>query len=251
MARTSASAYQHRCSNARACGGGSPRSAPPGSGPRRVSRARPSRSSPPRRGGWVGGGNEGIGVRPRKGGASASASASHSSDRAAKLGCSSGGAPRPRAALASWFQPPRSLRWRAVSKCSLRRSSASQYVASSSRFTAAVLSGDLAAISEASRRASARGSSARRVTRPSWSASSPSKMRPVMISSVATSFGTSSGRTTVAPMSGMMPHLASIRENLHPGVAMRMSAPSAIWKPPPRQTPWVAAMTGAGTRRHR
>ena len=182
MARTSASAYQHRCSNARACGGGSPRSAPPGSGPRRVSRARPSRSSPPRRGGWVGGGNEGIGVRPRKGGASASASASHSSDRAAKLGCSSGGAPRPRAALASWFQPPRSLRWRAcgaagvvkqrrcqaggerlrslcsVSKCSLRRSSASQYVASSSRFTAAVLSGDLAAISEASRRASARGS---------------------------------------------------------------------------------------------
>mmetsp|Transcript_2991 Transcript_2991/g.10341 ORF Transcript_2991/g.10341 Transcript_2991/m.10341 type:complete len:214 (+) Transcript_2991:313-954(+) len=206
--------------------------------------------------------------------ASASASASHSSDRAAKLGCSSGGAPRPRAALASWFQPPRSLRWRAVSKCSLRRSSASQYVASSSRFTAAVLSGDLAAISEASRRASARGSSARRVTRPSWSASSPSKMRlkqraasrrgekmsaaprrqqvrPVMISSVATSFGTSSGRTTVAPMSGMMPHLASIRENLHPGVAMRMSAPSAIWKPPPRQTPWVAAMTGAGTRRHR
>ena len=43
----------------------------------------------------------------------------------------------------------------------------------------------------------------------------------------ARAFGTSSGRTTVAPMSGMMPHLASIRENLHPGVAMRMSAAAA------------------------
>jgi hypothetical protein len=31
------------------------------------------------------------------------------------------------------------------------------------------------------------------------------------------------------------------------GAAMRMSAPSAICGPPPKQLPWIAAITGAGT----
>ena len=50
-------------------------------------------------------------------------------------------------------------------------------------------------------------------------------------------------------MSGTMPHFASITEKRASGLANRTSAPSAICSPPPRQTPWTAAITGAGMRR--
>mmetsp|Transcript_13152 Transcript_13152/g.40545 ORF Transcript_13152/g.40545 Transcript_13152/m.40545 type:complete len:248 (-) Transcript_13152:828-1571(-) len=88
------------------------------------------------------------------------------------------------------------------------------------------------------------------VTRPSSFASAASKMRPVVVSSIATSRFTSSGSAAVAPMSGMRPHFASMTENFVPAAATRTSAPSAIWKPPPKQTPWTAATTGHGTPRH-
>ena len=52
--------------------------------------------------------------------ASVSASASHSALRRRKPGTSKGGAPRPLAEIATWFQPPSSLRCSAVSRCSAR-----------------------------------------------------------------------------------------------------------------------------------
>ena len=48
-------------------------------------------------------------------------------------------------------------------------------------------------------------------------------------------------------MSGTRPHLTSSTDNRASGVANRMSAPSAIWSPPPRQWPWIAAITGTGS----
>ena len=52
--------------------------------------------------------------------ASVSASASHSALRRRKPGTREGGAPRPLAEIATWFQPPSSLRCSAVSRCSAR-----------------------------------------------------------------------------------------------------------------------------------
>ena len=48
-------------------------------------------------------------------------------------------------------------------------------------------------------------------------------------------------------MSGTRPHLTSMMLSLASGAAMRMSAPRAICMPPPKQLPWMAAITGTGT----
>ena len=50
----------------------------------------------------------------------------------------------------------------------------------------------------------------------------------------------------VMPMSGTRPQRASMIDSDASGAAMRMSAPSAICIPPPKQLPWIAAMTGNG-----
>jgi len=47
-------------------------------------------------------------------------------------------------------------------------------------------------------------------------------------------------------MSGTRPHLISSTDILASGATMRMSAPSAICRPPPRALPVTAAMTGTG-----
>ena len=47
-------------------------------------------------------------------------------------------------------------------------------------------------------------------------------------------------------MSGTRPHLPSITLSRASGAAIRTSAPSAICRPPPKQLPWTAAMTGTG-----
>ena len=47
-------------------------------------------------------------------------------------------------------------------------------------------------------------------------------------------------------MSGTRPHFISITAMRVAGWTTRMSAPLAIWRPPPKQTPWTAAMTGTG-----
>mmetsp|Transcript_10179 Transcript_10179/g.20736 ORF Transcript_10179/g.20736 Transcript_10179/m.20736 type:complete len:253 (-) Transcript_10179:401-1159(-) len=191
-------------------------------------------------------------ISRRSASACASASSSQWLERARKEGCSHAGAPRPFAAHAAWFHPPMSWRCSSVSRRRLRASSgASVYVACSSRLVAAAASGERCAICAARSRAASKGDSESRVTRPSLRASAPSKMRPVRVSSIATSLGTSSGRVTVADISGMMPHLDSMTDSLAVGEQMRMSAPSATCRPPPKQTPCTAAITGAGTRRHR
>ena len=48
-------------------------------------------------------------------------------------------------------------------------------------------------------------------------------------------------------MSGTRPHLISMIDIRASGVRKRMSAPSASWKPPPKATPWIAAITGTGS----
>ena len=48
-------------------------------------------------------------------------------------------------------------------------------------------------------------------------------------------------------MSGIRPHLTSITDSRASGVAIRMSAASAICSPPPKQLPWTAAITGTGS----
>ena len=58
---------------------------------------------------------------------------------------------------------------------------------------------------------------------------------------------TSRGSVRVIAMSGISPHLTSSTDMRASGVANRMSAASAIWRPPPRQWPWIAAITGTGT----
>ncbi len=50
------------------------------------------------------------------------------------------------------------------------------------------------------------------------------------------------------PISGTIPHFISITANLASGAAMRISAPSASWIPAPKQTPWMAAITGISMR---
>ena len=95
------------------------------------------------------------------------------------------------------------------------------------------------------------GSATARVTRFSAAASLPLIMRPVMVSSLALSMGISSGSVTVRLMSGIRPHLLSRMESLASGVAKRKSQPSASCMPAPKQLPWIAATTGAPTRRQR
>jgi len=90
----------------------------------------------------------------------------------------------------------------------------------------------LAAISVASLLASSMGSSTHLVTSPNSAASFPSTMRPVMVSSLATSIRTNSRSVTDADMSGIKPHFASMMESLQSGVAKRKSAPNAICIPP-------------------
>jgi hypothetical protein len=51
-------------------------------------------------------------------------------------------------------------------------------------------------------------------------------------------------------MSGMSPHLISITDSWASAAAIRMSAPSAICRPPPNTAPWSAAITGTGTSVH-
>src|SRR4051794_35507277 len=57
---------------------------------------------------------------------------------------------------------------------------------------------------------------------------------------------TSRGSVEVMPMSGTSPQRLSITLSFASGAAMRMSAPSAICRPPPKQLPCTAAMTGIG-----
>ena len=96
----------------------------------------------------------------------------------------------------------------------------------------------------------ARGSGSVRVTRPSSEASSPLTIRPVKVNSLATSSGRSLGRVAVMPMSGTSPQWISRMLSFASGEAIRRSAPSAICSPPPRQLPWIAAITGTGTSLH-
>ncbi len=86
-----------------------------------------------------------------------------------------------------------------------------------------------------------------RVTTPSRAASVPSIRRAVNVSSLATSMPTSRGSARVMPMSGIRPQRDSITDSVASGAAIRMSAPSAICRPPPKQLPWTAAITGTGT----
>ena len=51
----------------------------------------------------------------------------------------------------------------------------------------------------------------------------------------------------VIDMSGISPHLISITDRRASGVAILMSAASAIWSPPPKQVPCTAAITGIGS----
>ena len=48
-------------------------------------------------------------------------------------------------------------------------------------------------------------------------------------------------------MSGIRPHLISSTDIRASGATMRMSAPSAICRPPPSALPVTAAMTGTGS----
>src|SRR5262245_51870505 len=51
-------------------------------------------------------------------------------------------------------------------------------------------------------------------------------------------------------MSGTRPHLISMTESRASGDTKRTSAASAIWSPPPKATPWIAATTGTGISVH-
>ena len=88
------------------------------------------------------------------------------------------------------------------------------------------------------------------VTRPSSRASLPLNVSAVIVSRLAVSMPTSSARLRTPDMSGMIPHLPSSTDHVESGWAMRKSAASAICRPPPRQWPCTAAMTGTGSRRH-
>ena len=77
----------------------------------------------------------------------------------------------------------------------------------------------------------------------------PENISAVIVSRLAVSMPTSSARLRTPDMSGMIPHLPSSTDQVESGDAMRKSAASAIWSPPPRQWPCTAAMTGTGSRR--
>ncbi len=121
---------------------------------------------------------------------------------------------------------------------------------SRSRLAARMACGLRRAMEWASSRAARRGSGSTRVARPSATASWPLTMRPVKVSSLATSRPTSSGSSWVPVMSGTRPHLISSTDIRASGVTMRRSAPSATCSPPPRAFPVTAAMTGTGTSVH-
>jgi hypothetical protein len=55
------------------------------------------------------------------------------------------------------------------------------------------------------------------------------------------------GSVRVIDMSGIRPHLTSITDSLASGVAILMSAASAICSSPPKQFPCTAAITGTGS----
>jgi len=74
----------------------------------------------------------------------------------------------------------------------------------------------------------------------------PVTTRPVHVSSFATSKPTNLGNMSVPVMSGISPHRISSTDSWASGETRRRSAPSAICNPPPRPTPWTAAITGAG-----
>src|SRR5690242_9714364 len=104
-----------------------------------------------------------------------------------------------------------------------------------------------AAMPRASSSAAFRGSGSVLVARPSATASSPLTTRPEKVSSLATSRPTSSGSSWLPVMSGIRPHLISSTDSRASGATMRMSAPSAICRPPPSALPVTAAMTGTGS----
>ena len=103
------------------------------------------------------------------------------------------------------------------------------------------------ATERASSSAAIRGSGSTLVARPSATASAPLTIRPEKVSSLATSRPTSSGSSWVPVMSGTRPQRISSTDIRASGATMRMSAPSAICRPPPRALPVTAAMTGTGT----
>ena len=71
--------------------------------------------------------------------------------------------------------------------------------------------------------------------------------RAVNVSSLATSGPASRDKNSVPVMSGTRPQWTSRTDSWASGWTMRMSAPRAIWMPPPRAWPWTAAITGTGT----
>ena len=107
-----------------------------------------------------------------------------------------------------------------------------------------------AAMPRASSSAAFRGSGSDLVASPSATASVPLTTRPEKVSSLATSRPTSSGSSWLPVMSGIRPHLISSTDIRASGATMRMSAPSAICRPPPKATPWMAAITGWGRAVH-
>jgi hypothetical protein len=68
--------------------------------------------------------------------------------------------------------------------------------------------------------------------------------------SLAVAIEVSSRSSTLPPMSGISPHLASMMLNRQVAVEKRKSHPRAICRPPPRHTPWTHAITGTGRVRH-
>ncbi len=98
--------------------------------------------------------------------------------------------------------------------------------------------------------APAYGSMCDSLASPIRTASVPESVSPVIVRRLATSIPTCWERAWMPDMSGMIPHLASSTLHFASGAVMRKSAASAIWRPPPRQWPWTAAMTGTGSRRH-
>ena len=92
---------------------------------------------------------------------------------------------------------------------------------------AATASGERCGIWPSRSRAACSGSSVSSVTRFQALACSPEKTSAVMTRRLARSIGINSRRVIMPLMSGIRPHLASIRENSASARAKRKSAPSA------------------------
>jgi PII-like signaling protein len=153
--------------------------------------------------------------------------------------------PNSAATASAWFGRPMRA---PISCCSAAKpvSKSTRPARSSSRLAARMASGLRPAMLRASSRAAWRGSGSTLVARPSATASSPRTTRPEKVSSLATSRPTSSGSSWLPVMSGTRPHLISSTDIRASGATMRMSAPSAICRPPPSALPVTAAMTGTG-----